>query len=274
MSDGRLFVVGTPIGNLADVSDHVRTALAEADLIACEDTRRTGGLLAKLGIEGAGRLVSYHEHNERQRTPELVEKLQSGSTIALVSDAGTPLISDPGYRLVDAALEAGVPVEPVPGPSAVMAALSVAGVPPLPFTFLGFLPKKGKARTQMLESIKTAPHTSVFFESPQRIARTLEQLGERTGERTVAVCRELTKLHNEVVRGTAAEVQAALAARGDVKGEITVVVSGAVAEAETVDVEALRAEGLSLSEIARRVAKATGRPKSEVYAELLSEIEP
>jgi len=224
MEHGRLLVVSTPIGNLGDVSPRAREALAGADLIACEDTRHTGLLLSRLGVKA--RLVSYHEHNERARAPALLGALAEGKTVALVSDAGTPLVSDPGFVLVRAAVEQGAAVEAIPGPSALLAALVVSGLPPLPFTFAGFSPQKlGKRRT-FFARLAALEHTVVFYESPHRLGASLADAAAAFGERPAIVARELTKLHEEVRRGTLAELAAAFA-DDKPRGEIVVVVGPA-----------------------------------------------
>lgn len=196
-----LVVVPTPIGNLEDITLRALRILSEADLVACEDTRRTGRLLTHHGIKNT--LVSYHEHNEDRLAPELAERART-QEIALASDAGTPLVSDPGYRLVSACIEAGVDVEVLPGPSAPITALVASGLPADVVVFLGFLPRKGRERTDLLARIARERSTFVLFESPHRLAKTL---GELPPETLVVVCRELTKLHEEVFRGTAGEAQ-------------------------------------------------------------------
>jgi 16S rRNA (cytidine1402-2'-O)-methyltransferase len=218
---GRLQVVATPIGNLADLSPRAREALAAADLVACEDTRHTGLLLSRLGIKA--RLVSYHEHNERQRVPQLLAALAEGKTVALVSDAGTPLLSDPGFPLVRAALAQGTVVEAVPGPSALLAALVVSGLPPLPFTFAGFPPQRPAKRRGFFARLAALPHTVVFYESPHRLASSLADAAGAFGDRPAVMARELTKLHEETRRGTLAELAAALA-DDKVRGEVVIVV--------------------------------------------------
>ena len=220
---GRLLVVSTPIGNLGDLSPRAREALATADLVACEDTRHTGMLLARLGA-GKGRLVSLHEHNERQRVPGLLQALADGQTVALVSDAGTPLLSDPGFLFVREAAAAGVVVEAIPGPSALLAALVVSGLPPLPFTFAGFPPQKAGKRRTFYRRLAALGHTLVVYESPHRLAKSLADAAAELGARPAAVARELTKLHEEVLRGTLPELAAAVASRGAVKGEAVLVV--------------------------------------------------
>lgn len=219
---GKLTVVATPIGNLDDLSPRARSALSEADLIACEDTRHTGRMLARLGLET--RLISLHEHNERQRVPHLLEQLEGGLQVALVSDAGTPLLSDPGFVLVRAAASEAIPVEHVPGASAILTALVVSALPPYPFTFLGFPPPRKGKRQRFFARFADLRHTLVFFESPHRIVVSLEDAIESLGDRPAAVGRELTKLHEEVLRGQISEIHAELAHRPSLKGEFTVVV--------------------------------------------------
>lgn len=219
---GRLLVVSTPIGNLGDLSPRAREALAGADLVACEDTRHTGLLLSRLGVKA--RLVSYHEHNERARLPALLAALEEGKTVALVSDAGTPLVSDPGFVLVRGAVAQGAAVEAIPGPSALLAALVVSGLPPLPFTFAGFTPPKGGKRRSFFARLAALEHTVVFYESPHRLAASLADAAATFGgERPAVVARELTKLHEEVRRGTLGALAAALAGE-TVRGEVVVVV--------------------------------------------------
>ncbi|MGH2688411.1 MAG: 16S rRNA (cytidine(1402)-2'-O)-methyltransferase [Actinomycetota bacterium] len=230
---GRLYVCGTPIGNLEDVTLRLLRILGEVDRVAAEDTRRTRKLLTHHGIAlGPARLVSYHQANEHARVPELVAHLQAGERIALVTDAGMPAISDPGYLLVDACLREGIAVEVVPGPSAVTAALAVAGLPTARFAFEGFLPRKVGERRRRLEAAGAEDRTLVFFESPERILRTLEEIRDVLGERRVAVARELTKVHEEVLRGTASEVVAAVGGRR-LRGEIVVLVEGATRRRRT-----------------------------------------
>lgn len=219
---GTLYVVATPIGNLGDLSPRARETLAAAAVIACEDTRHTGRLLAHFDIQA--RLVSLHEHNEARRVPELVERLEAGVDVALVSDAGTPLISDPGFLLVREAAARGLAVSAVPGPSAMLAALAVSGQPPHPMTFAGFAPRKSGKRRKFLASLAELGHTCVLFESPHRILATLADAEKELGNRPLVLCRELTKLHEEVLRGTAGELRETLAARAAIKGEIVLVV--------------------------------------------------
>src|SRR5437588_1168623 len=217
---GRLIVCPTPIGNLEDVTLRRLAALREADVVACEDTRRTRILLDRYGVRA--RLVTYHEHNERKRAPELVERMRSGQIVALVSDAGMPLVSDPGFLLVRACVAAGLGVEVLPGPSAVLAALVTSGLPVDRWRFVGFLPRRGRQAQVLWQSTETL----VAFESPGRLARSLRTLAEHDPDRPVVVCRELTKLHEEVLRGTAAEL-AGHFERETPRGEVVVVVGAA-----------------------------------------------
>lgn len=219
---GRLLVIATPIGNLEDLSPRARAAFERADLVACEDTRRTGLLLSNLGIKRP--LVSLHEHNERQRLPRLLAELDEGKTIALASDAGTPLLSDPGFLLVREAAARGARIEPIPGPSAPLAALVVSGLPPHPFTFAGFPPPKSGKRRSFYKGWAGLGHTLILFESPHRILASLEDALAELGDRPVAVGRELTKMHEEVLRGKLSEVLEELKARPGIKGELVVVV--------------------------------------------------
>ena len=258
-----LFVVPTPIGNLEDITLRALRYLREADLVACEDTRRTGRLLAHYEIKKD--LVPYHEHNEERLAAGLADRARTGR-VALVSDAGTPLVSDPGYRLVCACIEAGVEVEVLPGPSALVTALAVSGLPSDAFVFLGFLPRKGRERTELLARISEEGSTFVVYESPHRIGKTLAEL---PAEAPVAVCRELTKLHEEVFRGTAAEASEHFSE--GTKGEIVLVVRGGTAAVMSSLEDAVeRARGYvsggeSPSRAAARAARETGFKKGEVY---------
>ena len=227
---GRLRIVATPIGNLADLSPRAREALLSADLIACEDTRRTGRLFQSLAAGRGGSaerppLLPLHDHNEDRQIGRVLERLEQGDAVTLVSDAGTPLVSDPGYRLVRAALERNLPVEALPGPSAILAALVVSGLPPYPFTFLGFPPPKQGKRRRFFEAHAELPHTVVFFESPRRAAASLADAAAVFGpDRNAALARELTKLHEEVLRGSLEEIAAQAAESGKLRGEVTIVV--------------------------------------------------
>ncbi len=264
---GVLYVVATPIGNLEDVTLRALKVLREVDLIAAEDTRQARKLLQHYGIRKP--VTSYHEHNEEARTRQLLSALRAGRSVALVSDAGTPVLSDPGYHLVRACAEAGLRVVPVPGPSAVTAALAVCGLPTDRFLFLGFPPRRPAARRQFLEEVRDQRATLVLFEAPQRLVACLQDVREVLGDRRVAVCRELTKLHEEVHRGTVSEVLRALGPAG-VRGEVTVVVEGAPLPAPGVDrVEAaLRerlAQGMGVREAAQAVAATLGVPRRQAY---------
>lgn len=222
---GRLLLVATPIGNLEDLSPRAARALAEADLVACEDTRHSGRLLAHLGVKRP--LVSLHEHNERMRLPRILEALAAGGTVAVVSDAGTPLLSDPGFPLVRAAVEAGHRVESIPGPSAILAALVASGLPPYPFTFAGFPPPKSGKRRSFYRRLAPLGHTLVLFESPHRLLASLEDARAELGDRPAAIGRELTKLHEEMLYGRLSEIAAELARRPSLPGEFVLVVGGA-----------------------------------------------
>jgi 16S rRNA (cytidine1402-2'-O)-methyltransferase len=269
---GRLQVVATPIGNLADLSARAREALISADVIAAEDTRHTRVLLRAIGI--AKPLVSLHAHNESQRTPELLARLAAGETIALVSDAGTPLLSDPGLELVQRAARAGFEVHAIPGPSAITSALAVAGLPTGRFCFEGFLPSRERERRTALAALAHEPRTLVFFEAPHRILRTLADMAAEFGaERPAAVARELTKAHETVYRGTLRELLArAQAEENFQRGEITVVVHGAAAATGGVDEQLLRrtvellARDLPPGRAAAIAAQLTGATRAAAYA--------
>ncbi len=253
---GRLVVCPTPIGNLEDVTLRVLAALRDADLIACEDTRRTRVLLDRYGV--GAKLVSYHEHNERERAAELVTRMREGRVVALVSDAGMPLVSDPGFVLVQACVAAGLAVEVLPGPSAVLSALVASALPADRWRFVGFLPR----RRSDLERVLSAPDTLVAFESPRRLASTLAVLAELHPDRQAAVCRELTKVHEEVVRGSATELAERFAAR-EPRGEVVLVVGPAEARAPGADIAP------ALDALRRLIdAGAKPRPAAAVVAEL------
>lgn len=264
---GRLIVCPTPIGNMEDVTLRTLTNLREADLIACEDTRRTGKLLERYGV--SGKMVSYNEQNERGRAAELVKKMAAGSNVALVSDAGMPLVSDPGYVLVQSCIAAGLPVEVLPGPSAVLAALVAAGLPSDHWRFTGFLPRKAGELDELFETLE---ETLVAFESPKRVAASLARLAAVDPERPAAVCRELTKLHEEVARGGAAELTEKFG-RAEAKGEIVLVIGAAPEAARTGRFEAgavaavqrLVAAGAKPREAAKVVAELTGLRVNDLY---------
>ncbi len=268
---GALVLAATPIGDPADASPRLRALLAEADVVAAEDTRRLRRLTTALGVEIAGRVVSYHEHNEGSRTRTLVDQLVAGKTVVLVTDAGMPSVSDPGYRLVAAAVAAGVKVTAAPGPSAALAALAVSGLPVDRFCFEGFLPRKGGQRRERLRLLASEPRTMVFFEAPHRTAEVLSDMADLWGaERSAAVCRELTKTYEEVRRGTVAEL-AAWAGEG-VRGEITIVVEGAsdlpreLTDDEIKDaVRAIEVTGSTRRDAVDAVAAQTGLPRRRVY---------
>jgi 16S rRNA (cytidine1402-2'-O)-methyltransferase len=264
-----LAVCATPIGNLEDVTLRVLDELRTADVVLCEDTRHTRVLLDRHGI--AARLLSYHEHNEAKRTAEIVPRLQAGERVALVSDAGLPGISDPGARLIAAALAAEVPVTVLPGPSAVETALVAAGFGAERYQFVGFLPRAARALRALWEELAAWPHPVVAFESPQRLPATLRSLAEVQPEREVAVCRELTKRFEEVVRGTAAEVAGRF--ESPPKGEITLVVGPGVVETDVRAalgaVAELVAAGMSRRQAADVVARLTGASRNELYRRTL-----
>jgi len=269
---GRLQVVATPIGNLADLSERAREALAEADLIAAEDTRHTGALLKAMGL--ATPLLSLHEHNESRRVPALLARLAQGEHVALVSDAGTPLLSDPGYELVRAAVAAGYEVSAIPGPSAVTAALAVAGLPTDRFCFEGFLPARPRERRAALEALAHERRTLVFFEAPHRIAAALTDMAAMLGpERAAVVARELTKSHETIYRGTLRELAARATTEANfARGEITLVVRGAAAAAAGVDERVLRrtievlSKELPPGRVAAVAAQLTGATRAAAYA--------
>jgi 16S rRNA (cytidine1402-2'-O)-methyltransferase len=265
---GILYVVATPIGNLEDITVRALRILREAGRIACEDTRHTRKLLDHFGI--AKPMLSYHEHNEAARASELVAMLESGENIALVSDAGTPLISDPGYRLVAAAIDAGISVVPIPGASAAIAALSASGLPTDAFRFGGFLPAKRSARRKLLEQLKPESSTLIFYEAPHRILETLDDIADVMGARKIVIARELTKMHEEILRGTAAELRDQLQGRPSIRGEITLLIGKPEAAAidETPVAEAvgeLERRGVARMDAIKQVAKARGLSKREVY---------
>lgn len=269
---GRLQVVATPIGNLADLSARAREALSNAQVIAAEDTRHTGALLRAAGI--ATPVVSLHEHNESRRAPELLARLAAGETVALVSDAGTPLISDPGFELVRRAVQAGFEVSAIPGPCAITTALAVAGLPTDRFCFEGFLPARARERSSRLAALAQEVRTLVFFEAPHRIAATLADLAREFGEeRAAVIARELTKMHETIYRGTLGELAArALAEENFARGEITLVVHGAAPRAAGVDEGLLRrsvellARELPPGRVAAIAAQLSGATRAEAYA--------
>jgi len=269
-STGKLYVVGTPIGNLEDITLRAIRTLKEVDLIACEDTRRTQKLLNHYEIRTP--TISYHEHNEMTRAPELIIRMEEGNNIALVTDAGMPVVSDPGFRLVHLAVRHNIPVVPVPGASAFVAALAASGMPVDRFRFLGFLPSKRAARRKALEEQRTAPKTLVFYEAPHRVVEMLADVRDSLGDREIVIAREVTKLHEEFLRGTISSVLAR--AKGKtIKGEITILVGPATEptapSVETKigpEIEKVMAErGLDKRAALKSVAKARGITRSEAY---------
>jgi 16S rRNA (cytidine1402-2'-O)-methyltransferase len=285
-SEGCLLVCATPIGNLRDVTLRVLEALREADVVACEDTRHTRRLLERHGI-ARGDLVSFHEHNEGRRAGELVARMRVGATVALVSDAGTPLVSDPGYELVRASIAAGLTVKALPGPSAAMSALVASGLPAQRWRFVGFLPRggAGSVRAALERLLAHAPETTIAFESPQRLAGTLGLIAELDPRRAVVVCRELTKLHEEVRRGSAAELAAHYTEHPS-RGEIVLAIGAAESEPDGAAGEAIvhsrRAQALAAvrelvqagakpRRAAAVVAKLTGVATNELYGELVND---
>lgn len=268
---GTLYLVATPIGNLEDITYRAVRILGEVEIVACEDTRQTRKLLSHLGIRKS--LESYHEHNEVAKAAKLVKKLEQGADVALVSDAGTPLVSDPGYRLVRQALEHGIPVTPIPGPSAAVTALMAAGLPSDSFHFAGFLPVKAAQRRKALERIRELSTTVVIYEAPHRVLKTLDDLRKVLRDRPIVVARELTKLHEEFLRGSAAGIHEILAGRDRIRGEFTIVIgreeeSGAIApEPEQVRaaVTGYLQRGVPRMEAMKSAAREFGIPKRAVY---------
>ncbi|QIS24646.1 16S rRNA (cytidine(1402)-2'-O)-methyltransferase [Nocardia terpenica] len=271
---GRLVLAATPMGDVGDASQRLRAALAGAEVVAAEDTRRTRALAKALGVEIAGRVVSFYDHVEAARIPLLLDEIEAGHTVLLVTDAGMPSVSDPGYRMVAACVERGLPVTCLPGPSAVTTALALSGLPMERFCFDGFAPRKSGQRKEWLRTLATEPRAVVFFEAPHRLADCLTDAVAVLGpDRRAAVCRELTKTYEEVIRGTLAEL-AAWSADG-ARGEITVVLEGAqpvsTDPADLVDeVEALVAEGLRLKDACARIAATAGASRRELYDAVLT----
>jgi 16S rRNA (cytidine1402-2'-O)-methyltransferase len=274
VANGTLYLVGTPIGNLADLSDRARETLAAADLVAAEDTRRAGRLLKGIGVRA--RTMSLFDANEGERVPELVDALRSGLDVAVISDAGMPGVSDPGFRLVRACVAEEIPVTVVPGPSAVLAALVVSGLPTDRFAFEGFLPRKRTERRARLRALASDPRTLVAFESPHRVVASLREALDVLGDREAALVREVTKLHEEVVRGPISEILRRIV-EGPVRGEIVLVLAGAQgapapsAESLVARVRARVEAGARPRDAAREVARATGASANELYRVLMSE---
>lgn len=269
---GSIVLAATPIGDVRDASARLVSALEGADIVAAEDTRRALALASRLGIKLGGRLVALHDHNEAEKSAGIVEAARGGARVVFVSDAGMPTVSDPGFRLARAAIEADVPLSVLPGPSAPLVALALSGLPSDRFAFEGFLPRKDGEATRYLQDLATDPHTLIFFESPRRAASTLARMARVFGgERRATVCRELTKEYEEVRRGTLGELAEGAA---DVLGEVTIVVAGyergTRAEDHVGAVLALAAEGMRLKDAAAEVAAATGARKNELYKAALA----
>ncbi|MEB3829496.1 16S rRNA (cytidine(1402)-2'-O)-methyltransferase [Phormidium sp. CCY1219] len=268
---GILYIVGTPIGNLEDMTFRGVRILREVEAIAAEDTRHTGKLLQHFEITTPQ--ISYHEHNRKQRMPELVDRLQGGSAIALVTDAGMPGISDPGFELIQACGEGGISVVPIPGPTACITALVGAGLPGERFVFEGFLPVKGKARQQRLEALQGETRTMILYEAPHRVRKTLTELGEALGgDRAIVLGRELTKLHEEFWRGSIAEAIAHYGGNCQPKGEFTLVITGRETAAPAIGEQTLKAElqnlinrGMSRSQATKHLAQHTALPRRQIY---------
>lgn len=278
---GELFIVATPIGNLEDITQRALRVLREVDLIACEDTRHTRKLLNHFGIDK--KTISYHEHNERERAEELCGLLESGKNVALVSDAGTPLINDPGYRIVTAAIERGIRVIPVPGPVAFIAALAASGLPTDEFFFGGFLPARTHPRRAKLEELRSIRATLVFYEAPHRILAALKDATELLGNRRAVVARELTKLHEEFIRGTLNELVQQFSKAGTARGEMVLIISGEAEESSPANPEQttterlvellneLEREGLNSKDALKRAARELGIKRAEAYRMMLSQ---
>ena len=269
---GTILLAATPIGDVRDASPRVVAALEGADIVAAEDTRRALALASRLGIKLGGRLVALHDHNEAEKAAGIVEAARGGARVVFVSDAGMPTVSDPGFRLARAAIDAGVPLSVLPGPSAPLVALALSGLPSDRFAFEGFLPRKDGDATRYLQDLATDPHTLIFFESPRRAAATLTRMAEVfCTDRAAALCRELTKDYEEVRRGTLGELAAGAE---DVLGEVTIVVAGYARSARAEDhvgaVLALAAEGMRLKDAAAEVAAATGARKNDLYKAALA----
>ena len=271
---GALYVVATPIGNRDDITIRALNILGQVDLVAAEDTRHTGRLLAHHNIKC--RMISFHEHNERERTPDLINRLKAGSSVALVSNAGTPSVSDPGYRLVKEAIDSDIRVIPIPGVSAAITALCVAGMPTDSFVFVGFPAKKKARRLNQLNDLAGEHRTIVFYESPRRISTFLEEIIDIMGDRYGVLAREMTKLHEEFIRGSLSEILSSLNARPAIKGECTLLVTGCEENKEvslktvrTEIIKALEKKENRLSEIAKAVAEKHGLSKNKVYDEAL-----
>jgi 16S rRNA (cytidine1402-2'-O)-methyltransferase len=276
---GTLYVVSTPIGNLEDITHRAIRVLGEVDLIACEDTRHTHKLLQHYGI--STKTISYHEHNEQERSVELIDLLLRGTNVAVVSDAGTPGISDPGFRLIRLAVAKQVQVVPIPGPSALITALVASGLPTDEFFFGGFLPARSGARQTRLNELRSVPGTLIFYEAPHRLAATLKDAYEILGEREAVVARELTKLHEEIGRGRLSELAARFASAETARGEIVLIIDRNKIESETMEaaprksvvelVERLETEGLDHRAALKKAARELGLSRAEAYRRLVAE---
>jgi 16S rRNA (cytidine1402-2'-O)-methyltransferase len=283
MPAGTLYIVATPIGNLEDITQRALRVLGEVDLIACEDTRRTRVLLNHFGIKT--KTISYHEHNERERAAEICKLLLSGKNIALVSDAGTPLINDPGFRVANAAIELNLPVVPVPGPTAFVSALVASGLPSDQFFFAGFLPARANSRRAKLAELRSVPGTLVFYEAPHRINATLKDALEVLGDRRAAVARELTKIHEEIARGSLRELARRFGADSPARGEMVLLISDLIVD-ESADqpgetqpssqrlierVSELELEGLDSKVALKKAARELGMKRAEAYRLLIAQ---
>ena len=281
---GTLYIVATPIGNLEDITQRALRLLGEVDLVACEDTRRTRVLLNHFGIKT--KTISYHEHNERERAAEICALLASGKNVALVSDAGTPLINDPGFRVANAAIELNLPVVPVPGPTAFVSALVVSGLPSDQFFFAGFLPARPNARRAKLEELSTIPATLVFYEAPHRINATLKDALDVLGNRRAAIARELTKIHEEIARGSLRELAQRFGDGSLARGEMVLVISGAGTDESSANqpgetepssqrlierVSELEREGLDAKAALKKAARELGMKRAEAYRLLIAQ---
>ncbi len=275
---GTLYLVATPIGNLEDITHRALRILREVKIIACEDTRHTRKLLNHYSIDT--RTISYHEHNERDRAAELLKQLETGADVAVVSDAGTPGISDPGFQLARLAIEAGVAVVPVPGPSALVSALITSGLPTDEFFFGGFLPPRSGARRTRLAELRSLPATLVFYEAPHRIAATLRDAREILGEREAVVARELTKMHEEIARGRLSELEERFSSREHARGEMVVMIDRSVIETATIEetvasiaelVGQFEKEGLDHRTALKKAARSLGLSRDEAYRRLVAE---
>lgn len=271
----KLYIVSTPIGNLEDITFRAIKVLKEVDLIACEDTRTTKKLLTRYQIQK--QLTSYHEHNEVEKAAELLSLLKEGNSIALVTDAGTPGVSDPGYRIVKLASENGILIIPIPGASAAIAALSISGLPTSSFTFLGFPPKQNKKLSEFLERIKDRPETLIFYESPKRVVKTIIAIIEVLGNRNASLSRELTKMYEETFRGKLSDIQKGLESKENIKGEFVLVLEGNTEDKTEFDSETIdnllihfKKEGYTLKDAVSQITSDSSISKSKIYKKALS----